>query len=298
MSTKILVLGGAGMLGHKMFQHLRAEFSDVVCAMRRSASIPPLDHVELLQGPDVLAGVDVMDFDGLSSWLHRLRPDFTINCVGIIKQRRLANDAVSSITINSLFPHQLAALAARWGGRVIHFSTDCVFNGHRGRYTESDPPDALDLYGRSKSLGEVVAANALTLRTSIIGRELLEHRSLLDWFLSQNGHRVRGYRKALYSGVTTNYLAATVAAIIHRKPALSGLYQIASERLSKLELLHLLRNAYCLNIEIEPDDTYIYDRSMLGARFVEATGIVCPPWTELIDQLATDPTPYNRWVVS
>ncbi|MGA2988810.1 MAG: sugar nucleotide-binding protein, partial [Terriglobia bacterium] len=148
------------------------------------------------------------DFNALEATLSALRPDYVVNCVGVIKQRTEAISPIPSITINSLLPHKLAQMAARWGGRIIHFSTDCVFSGKRGWYTEEDPSDAEDLYGRSKFLGEVVVANALTLRTSIIGRELVEHRSLLDWFLAQNHKTVHGYRRVIYSGVTTNYLAA------------------------------------------------------------------------------------------
>lgn len=284
------------MLGHKMFQILRARYKGVLCTTRDGVKQKPLKGVTFLQGADVISGLDVIRWEELRELLGRVQPRFTVNCVGIIKQRAEAVCPIPSILINSLLPHRLSELAARWDGRVIHFSTDCVFNGRKGAYSEQDPSDAEDLYGRTKFLGETAAPNALTLRTSIIGRELVRHRSLLDWFLSQNGQRVRGFRKAIYSGVTTNHLAETVAEIIEKKPELSGLYQVASEPISKFDLLRLLRDAYRLNVEIEPDDTEVCDRSMLGARFVEATGIVCPPWPELADRLAADPTPYRRWL--
>ena len=252
--AKVMVLGGAGMLGHKMFQALRKRFAGAFCTIREDIRKPPFDSVELLQGDEVVPGVDVTDFPALEAVLSAFRPEYVVNCVGVIKQRAEAVSPIPSITINSLLPHKLAQMAAHWGGRVIHFSTDCVFSGKRGGYTEEDHSDAEDLYGKTKFLGEVAVANALTLRTSIIGRELTEHRSLLDWFLAQNHKTVRGYRRVIYPGVTTNYLAELVASIIQEHPGLNGLYQVASEPISKYDLLCLLREAYQLDVRIEPDD--------------------------------------------
>src|ERR1035437_7974795 len=283
------------MLGHKVFQHLRAGFPSTVCTVRVDIRETLLERVEFLQGNDVLLNVDVTHFPALEELLSAIRPEYVVNCIGVMKQRAAAVVPSPSITINSLLPHRLAQWSAAWGGRVIHFSTDCVFSGRKGSYSEQDPSDAQDLYGKTKFLGEIVAPNALTLRTSIIGRELQEHRSLLDWFLSQNNRKVRGFRKAIYSGVTTNHLAETVADIIEKKPELSGLYQVASQPISKFDLLRLLRDAYRMDVEIEPDDDEVCDRSMLGAKFVEATVFICPQWPELVDRLVADPTPYGRW---
>lgn len=293
---KVLVAGGAGMLGHKMFQVLRERFAGVFCTVRADVSVPPLNRVALLQGKDVLPGIDVAEFSALREALLALRPEFMVNCVGVIKQRTEAALPIPSITVNSLLPHRLADLCSAWGGRVIHFSTDCVFSGRRGNYTEDDRSDAEDLYGKTKSLGEVTAANALTLRTSIIGRELTEHRSLLDWFLAQNHGTVRGYRRVIYSGVTTNFLAGLVASIIREHPGLNGLYQVASEPISKYDLLCLLREAYQLDVRIEPDDLEESDRSMRCDRLREAIGYQCPPWPVLARQLAEDNTPYGTWL--
>ncbi|MCU1236360.1 MAG: dTDP-4-dehydrorhamnose reductase [Candidatus Solibacter sp.] len=296
MSPKIAILGAAGMLGHKMFQRLRAAFPGVVASMRKPAASPPFDRIELLQGYDVRSGMDATDFEALSSWLSEIRPDYIVNCIGVIKQRPIAQEAIPTITINALLPHRLAALAAGWNGRLIHFSTDCVFSGTRGAYTEEDESDAHDLYGRSKFLGEAAGGNALTLRTSIIGREIIGHRSLLDWFLSQKGHSVRGFRRVIYSGVTTNHLADLVADIIRNHSGLSGLYQAASSPISKYDLLCLLRDAYSLDVEITPEDTEQSDRSMIGQKLHRAIGYTAPSWRELLNQLATDRTPYESWI--
>ena len=293
---RVLILGGAGMLGHKLFQVLRDRFSETLCTVREDVRRPPFDRVDLLQGNDVVRGVDVTDFESLRQTLECYRPVYVINCVGIIKQREEARAAIPSITLNSLLPHKLADMAQTWGGRVIHFSTDCVFSGKRGAYTEQDDSDAEDLYGKSKFLGEVAAENALTLRTSIIGRELVEHRSLLDWFLAQNHKTVKGFRRVIYSGVTTNQMAEVVSDIIRNHPTLSGLYQVVAEPISKYALLCLLRNAYGLDVEIIPDDREVSDRSMRGDKFQQATGYVSPAWPVLVKHLAEDPTPYEKWV--
>lgn len=296
MANKIAVLGAAGMLGHKMFQILRAAFPGTVASIRKEATYPPFNRIELLQGPDVRSGIDVTKFDTLRKWLSEIRPDYIVNCIGIIKQCPQVDDAVTAITINCLLPHRLAALAAEWNGRVIHFSTDCIFSGARGAYTEEDESDAHDLYGRSKFLGEVAGANALTLRTSIIGRELVEHHSLLDWLLSQKGRSIRGFRRVIYSGLTTNHLTDLVADIISNHPDLSGLYQAASSPISKYDLLCLLRDAYSLDVEITSDDAEQSDRSMTGQKLHRAIGYTAPSWPELVNQLATDCTPYESWL--
>ena len=290
MQPKLVVLGSAGMLGHKVFQRLQHEFSSTTGLQRAATS-------RLAPCGNITTGIDAADFDCLAEHLKQIRPDYIINCVGIIKQRPEAQDPIPAITINALLPHRLAALAATWNGRLIHFSTDCVFSGLRGKYREDDPSDAQDLYGRSKFLGEVRSANGLTLRTSIIGRELAGRRSLLEWFRSQNGGRVRGYRRVMWSGVTTNHAAELVARIIRQHSDLCGLYQVASEPISKLELLLLLKKAYSLDVQIIPDEAEQSDRSMLGEKLRAAIGYVAPAWPDLIRELASDPTPYESWAV-
>jgi dTDP-4-dehydrorhamnose reductase len=293
---KMVILGATGMLGHKMFQIIRKAFPNTLGMVREDVKQPPFANVALLQGHDIIAGVDATDFNRLQGLLDEIRPDHIVNCIGIIKQSGASRQAIPSITLNSLLPHQLAAFAAGWGGKVIHISTDCVFNGKRGEYTEDDLSDAEDLYGKSKFLGEVQGDNALTLRTSIIGRELVEHRSLLDWFLSQKGKTIKGFKRVIYSGVTTNQLAEVVLFIIRQFPHLHGLYQVVSEPVPKYDLLCLLKDAYKLDVEILTDEREVSDRSMKGDKFRAATGYVCPSWPELVQSLAQDPTPYDRWL--
>lgn len=283
------------MLGHKMFQTLRRRFPTVYGLMRGCRTDAALRRVELLLDANLIENVDALNYRALAAVLGELRPDVTVNCIAVIKQRAAAQDAIQSITLNALLPHRLAATCAAWGGRLIHFGTDCVFTGARGDYTEADSADAEDLYGRTKYLGEVTAENALTLRTSIIGRELGTFTSLLEWLLSQQRGTVKGFKRAIYSGITSNHLARLVGDLIERQPQLTGLYQIAAAKISKYELLLLLRDAYRLDIEVLPDEIFHCDRSFSGAKFARYTGYVAPSWPELVAELANDPTPYESW---
>jgi dTDP-4-dehydrorhamnose reductase len=292
---EILVLGGTGMLGHKMFQRLRKRLPETFCTIRGSVRDAALEHIELFQDGNVCEHVDVADYAPLQRLLRDHQPKVIVNCVGVVKQRREAQEALPSILANALLPHQLAGTCSAWGGRLIHISTDCVFDGRRGGYRETDTTDAEDLYGRSKALGETVAENALTLRTSIIGRELFHFQSLLEWFLAQDHARVRGYQRAMYSGTTTSELAAVVGDIIKEHPRLTGLYQVTGPTVSKYELLLRLRDAYALDVEIIPDNECFCDRSMNGEKFCAATGYVSPGWPQLAKELAGDETPYEQW---
>ncbi len=293
---RIFVLGGAGMLGHKMVQTLSTRFPDTSWTIWGPKTAERWHGIPFLQPDRCLDGVDVTDWPALRGLLGRIRPDVIVNCVGIVKQRAEALSPIPSLTVNSLLPHRLVEASAEWGGRVIHFSTDCVFSGRKGAYTEADVSDAEDLYGRSKFLGELAGPNALTLRTSIIGRELENHQSLLDWFLLGGHTRVKGFRQVWWSGVTTNHLADVVADLIERHPDLSGLYQVSSGRISKYELLCHLRDGYGLRVQIDPVDEPVNDRTLDGSRFEVATGYRCPPWDRLVAQLLGDPTPYDRYL--
>jgi dTDP-4-dehydrorhamnose reductase len=293
--TKILILGGTGMLGHKMFQRLRKRFPETYCTIRGSIDEPSVRNVDLFQAGHVFEHWDASDLTAIEPFLLDQKPGVVINCVGIIKQRPAAKESIPSILLNALLPHHLVDICSRWGGRVIHISTDCVFSGRRGNYDEEDASDAEDLYGRTKFLGEVKHGNALTLRTSIIGRELVHEESLLEWFLNQNHKRVIGYKRAFFSGLTTNRLADVVGDLIDKQPNLRGLYQVTSQTISKYELLCLIRGAYDLEIEILPDDEFFCDRGLSGLKFEAATDYVRPAWPELVAQLANDETPYEEW---
>lgn len=290
---RLLILGATGMLGHKVLQHALTQPVETFCTIRGALAGSGLDRLRLdLPSHTVVPGIDAMNWDEVHEVLRDLRPDVVVNCVGIVKQRSDAKAAVPSITLNALLPHRLADALAPWRGRLVHISTDCVFSGRRGSYSEADVPDAEDLYGRSKLLGEVVGGHAITLRTSMIGRELREHRSLLDWLLQQQGKTIRGFRRALYSGLTTNELARVILKVVREHGGLNGLYQVTSDTISKYDLLRLIVDTFGLDVHVEPDDVFFCDRSLRGERFRDATGYRCPPWPELVADLHGDSTPY------
>jgi len=291
--TRVLVLGISGMLGHKLWQVFKPRFETWGTTLGSFAELEPFG--DLFERERVLTYVDITNFDSLIHTMATVRPDVVVNAVGIIKQLPSAKDSITSLTINALFPHRLARLCQVSNVRLVHISTDCVFSGRKGMYTEADISDAEDLYGRTKYLGEVTEPGSLTVRTSIIGRELLTSNSLVEWFLSNQGGNVRGYRQAIYSGFPTIVLAGIIANVIEKFPDLYGLYQVSSDPINKYELLCLMRDAYGLNIEIEPDDSIRIDRSLNSTRFRQAVEYAPPAWPELVKTMVTDPLPYQNW---
>jgi dTDP-4-dehydrorhamnose reductase len=289
---RILILGGGGMLGHKLVQTLGREFETWTTLRGRRRDY---ERFGLFDAERTIEGVDVTNRDDITAAIARVRPDAIINCVGIIKQLAAASDPIPSLTINSLLPHRLQKLAVAAGARLIHFSSDCVFDGAKGNYTEADPSDAKDLYGRTKFLGETSGPGALTIRTSIIGREIQSASGLVEWFLSNRGKRVKGFRRAIYTGFTTLAMARTVRDVLVHHPGLEGTMQVSSDRIDKYALLVLVRDAFGVDIEIEPDDTFVLDRGLDSSRFREQTGFAPPSWREMIEEMAGDPTPYDHW---
>lgn len=283
---RILILGGGGMLGHQLWRQLHQRH-EVWVTLRRPLSV--YERFGLFEAERTLTGIDVASMDALVAVMRQARPEAVVNCVGIIKQLREAHSPLISLTINSLLPHRLADLSAAVGARMVHVSTDCVFSGRKGNYTEGDVSDAEDLYGRSKFLGEVHDSHCVTLRTSIIGREIEPKSGLIEWFLGQQGKTIRGYRKAIYTGLTTAEFARVIEAVLLRHPGVSGLWQVSSGRISKFDLLKAAQRAFGWAGEIVPDDAFECDRSLDSARFRAATGYVPPSWEAMLTELASQP---------
>ncbi|HTE44869.1 MAG TPA: SDR family oxidoreductase [Gemmatimonadaceae bacterium] len=279
---RVLVLGAAGMLGHAVFRVLARNPGLVVAGTVRGHGSVALLPDELRHR--LITGVDVEHIDSLIQALATSRPDVVVNCVGLVKQLSSAEDPLVALPINALLPHRLSNLCAVSGTRLIHISTDCVFSGSKGMYVESDPSDAKDLYGRSKYLGEVDAPHAITLRTSIIGHELGSARGLLEWFLAQDAG-VKGYRRAIFSGLPTVELARVIGEYVLPRPQLNGVYHVAAAPIAKFDLLTLFARAYGKAIPIVPDDALQIDRSLDGRRFREATGYVAPAWPDLVQRM-------------
>jgi dTDP-4-dehydrorhamnose reductase len=268
------------MLGHQVWRVCRDRF-DTRVAVRVRLPLP------LFEGDGVVEGFDAADFPAVEKLVADAEPEVVVNCIGIIKQLAAAHDPIASIGVNSLFPHVVARACSAAGARLITIGTDCVFSGRRGGYAETDLPDPPDLYGRSKLLGEVDAPH-LTLRTSIVGRELRGASGLLEWFLANRGGRVRGFTRAVFSGLTTLELSRVIASVIERHPRLDGLWHVAGEPISKYDLVMLFNDAFQAGVAIDPVDEPVIDRSLDGTRFREATGWVAPPWTEMVKEMADE----------
>ena len=279
---KVLILGVTGMLGNAVFRFFSQTDSFIVYGSARSYHVLALLPQNLAN--QVIWGIDVENTDSLTQLFAQTQPDVVINCVGLVKQLDSADDPLAAIPINALLPHRLARLCALAGARLIHMSTDCVFDGQQGRYTESDVSNAQDLYGRSKFLGEVDYPHAVTLRTSIIGHELGSNHGLVDWFLSQQ-QGVRGFTRAVFSGLPTVELARVMRDFVIPNPGLRGVYHVSAEPIDKHALLQLLAQVYGKTTPIEPDGKLVIDRSLDSTRFRQATGYQPAPWPELVRQM-------------
>lgn len=276
---RVLVLGASGMLGNAVLRLFSQSEGYAVMGSARSASV--LRNFPAAMRDSVLCGVDVENMDNLTRLFSVARPDVVINCIGLVKQLVEANDPLAILPINSLLPHRLARLCDVAGVRLVHMSTDCVFSGTKGMYTETDTSDANDLYGRSKYLGEVDYAHAITLRTSIIGHELDGARSLVGWFLAQQGS-VKGYKRAIFSGLPTVEIARVIRDHVIPHPELHGLYHLSADPINKFDLLTLVAKTYCKVININADHQLAIDRSLDSTRFRQATGFTPKTWPELL----------------
>jgi dTDP-4-dehydrorhamnose reductase len=287
VKKRVLILGGTGMLGHMLFRQLSA-----IQELEVFGTVRSLHGVRHYFSEDermrLRENVDADNFDTIIRALAAFRPEIVINCIGLIKQLPIAGDPLSAITINSELPHRISMVCRAAGARMIHISTDCVFDGKKGSYTEADIPNATDLYGRTKFLGEVVyPPHCLTLRTSIIGHEIKGRHSLVEWFLGQSG-KTNGYTRAIFSGLTTLEIARVIANHVIPNPGLTGLYHLSAAPISKYDLLHLMAKSYGKAIEIVPATNVVIDRSLDSTQFQEATGYRPPSWPELVDAMARD----------
>lgn len=281
MSKKVLIMGCTGMLGHTVFLQLsgRRDY-EVYATARSSEGLSRWFGREALDR--VVTGVDAANLDAVAKAIDAVAPDVVINCIGLIKQLPEAESHIMAISINALFPHQLAAICSPRGTRVIHISTDCVFDGSRGNYKEEDFADAKDLYGRSKFLGELSGRNCLTLRTSLIGHELKHGMGLVEWFMAQQG-TVKGYTDAIFSGFPTVEMSRILGDYVLPDERLAGVYHVSSLPLSKYDLLKLVAACYGKKLVIEPYDGVRIDRSLDSGRFRKITGYEPPSWEELVE---------------
>lgn len=287
---RLLILGGTGLLGHAIWRRARQRGAEAVAAVRAvPSSIPPAAFPR----EPIISGFDARTPRGLAALLDEVRPAVVLNCIGITKALVSVMEERDVRDVNTEFPHRLASEAAARDLRVIHVSTDCVFSGAGGGYRETDVPDPIDLYGRSKLDGEPSGPHVLTIRTSMVGRELTRATGLLEWFLSNRGGRVSGFAEVRFSGLATPVLADWLIDEAYRQPGLRGLYHVAGPPIDKYTLLGLVNRAFDAGVAIDRVDEPRLDRTLDGTRFREATGCVAPPWPAMIDRLAADEPAYS-----
>jgi dTDP-4-dehydrorhamnose reductase len=289
---RVLILGGNGMLGHKLYQVLSSRFH--VSATVRGA-FDEVSRYGFFKKSHIVAGINALEISNVEKAIEKERPHTVINCIGIVKALEGKNGPLFDTWINSLLPHQAYQVCRRQGARFIHISTDCVFSGRKGGYREDDPSDAEDVYGRTKYLGEVNGPGALTIRTSFFGPELAGANGLLEWFLANQGGRVDGYTNAIFSGFPTLHLAGIIGDIIAVHRDLTGIYHISSGPISKFRLLTLINKAMKLNIDVKEYPDFRCDRSLDSTRYRRETGFQPLSWPKMVSEMARDAAQYLKW---
>lgn len=289
---RVLILGVSGLIGHRLFQELSANF-EVFGTLHKSKV--QYGNLSIFSDDHIIENIDVSEFDILKGVLYAVNPEVILNCVGITKRKININNPLEVLIINSVFPHQLSNWAKINHKRVIHFSTDCVFDGKIGNYNEMSLTTAEDIYGRTKSLGEINYSHSLTIRSSFIGQELFDKTELLDWFISQDGKQIQGYRNTFYSGVTTLFMSKVIKNIIINFPALSGLYQLAPDKpISKYELLCMAKEAFSLNVDIVPEEKHFHCPTLNGSKLKRKISLKIPSWEEMMFELAINKDFYSK----
>lgn len=289
---KVLIIGATGMIGHSLWIGLSKTHEVSVLVRRHEAIIPDLPNIDRSK---IFDGIDALEIDKVESVIEQVRPDVVFNCIGIVKQLEMASNHKACIELNSLFPHNLAQICEKFHARMIQFSSDCVFNGANGMYVESDAPNATDLYGKTKALGEIdYLDNVLTLRTSFIGREVFPHGGLINWFEAQKGKVVKGFSNAIYSGLPTSTFIDVLNDFILPNTNLHGIYHLSSSPIDKYTLLKLVNEKFGLGISIEKDPSFVIDRSLSSEKLQVKTGLALPEWDELVNDLMVNEEFYKE----
>lgn len=273
------------MIGHRIWVEAKKNFQGVVIGTTRANS-KRLKEFSCFSPDDQIFELDVSDWNSVQLFLDKEKPDWIVNAAGITIRKDEIKNLERAFEVNSLFPRRLEKWCEKNQKQLIHLSTDCVFGGESGNYTEESVYSAKDIYGKSKALGEVYGPQALTLRFSCIGRELEGKTELLEWFLSQEGKEISGFNKVIYTGVTNLVIAREVLKNIKREKKLSGIYQVSSKSISKYHLLELAKRSFGINTIIKMNDGLISDKSLDSTKYKNATGFVAPSWEEMMAELA------------
>jgi dTDP-4-dehydrorhamnose reductase len=245
---KILVLGVTGMLGHEIYKN--KHFNEYFLYGTTSKSKEEIKKINFLNNKNIFTKLKIENKNlcNFEKIIKKINPDIVINCIGLIKQKQSTNSEF--IFINSYFPHKLQEIIEKINENIklIQISTDCVFNGKKGNYTEKNIPDETEIYGNSKYFGELNKKNVLTIRTSIYGRELFSKKSLLEWFINSKKKILNGYSNFFFSGLSTMELSRILSFLI--KENKKGLIHISSNKISKYSLLKLFNKKFNLNKKI------------------------------------------------
>jgi dTDP-4-dehydrorhamnose reductase len=291
-SKRVLVLGASGMLGHMLVRVLSENHTVFGTTLSPYNESSPL--IQILPKENWIDSINVCAIEAVERTIRDVKPDVVLNGVGLIKQKLNSDVNSHAIHINSLFPHQLLEICKKTDTRLIHFSTDCVFEGTPGVKHVTDTPTATDIYGLSKLLGEVREGPALTLRTSVVGRQLFGAESLFEWAISQRGKTISGFKNAIYTGLTTLELSQVIKRIIEEHPRLVGLFQVASNPINKFDLLVKLDTYLDLGLTIKPNTDFHCDRTLDGSEFCGITNIEIPSWDNMLTEFLTDQKFYEK----
>jgi len=279
-TPKVLILGSSGLIGSTLYKFLRKKNDLVVFGTAR--------NINMGSDTSLIGNVDFLNIDNSFNFISEIAPSIVINCVGITKHSMHYNKIGDVSFLNSMLPHFLSDLSNIFNFKLIHISSDCVFDGQRGNYSELDLPDSKDLYGKSKFLGELDGRSRnITIRTSTIGHENLTKYGLLEWFLNQHGS-CNGFSKAFFSGLTTIELANILYKYFIFDDSVSGLYNLAGPKINKFDLLKIIARVYKKDIEIKEDQTFCIDRSLNASKFNNKFGYPVKEWDLMVREMKED----------
>lgn len=277
----VLVLGASGLIGSTLYNFFCKKEDLNVFGTSKSTNQSNLTET-------IIEKIDFLNLSQSLDIISEIKPSVVINCIGITKHSPNYSNLSDLAFLNSLLPHILSDFSRSKNFRFIHISSDCVFDGQRGNYSESDCPDSKDLYGKSKFLGELNDINgSVTIRTSTIGHEKRSKYGLLEWFLSQNVS-CKGFSKAFFSGLTTLELADLLYKYFIFDDSVCGLYNLAGPKINKFDLLEIIARVYKKDIEIEKDDTFCIDRTLNASKFNNKFGYSYKNWDSMIKEMKED----------
>jgi dTDP-4-dehydrorhamnose reductase len=281
---KILILGITGTLGHKIAQELIKDKRNVIFGTYNDKN----KFFRLNSYLSFVSFHQTLDISAIFNLIRTENFDYVINCSGIIKQKIINQDIY--FKINTILPKKISKIASIGKFYFIHFSTDCVFNGKIGNYTELDIPDANDLYGKTKILGEpdLKLRNCLTFRTSFIGHEINHNFSLLNWFVFNKRKKIYGFQKCFFSGVTNLEISKIIRKLIKNNKFIEGIFNLSGISINKFQLLNLINRKYQLKKIIIRKNYPIINRTLSNKKFQKFFKYKEKKWPKLLNELFID----------